>query len=68
MMPPRICGRVMYIASFVSGGSSATLPRQIWNDLLLQVNSTLAEVSTVILVFVTMFIPRAGTLRRLAAA
>jgi len=55
------------IALFVSGGSSATLPRQMWNDLLLQVNPTLAAVSTVILVFVTVFILAAETLRRRAA-
>jgi len=52
------------IALFVSGGSSSTLPRQMWNDLLLQVNPTLAAVSTVILVFVTVFILLAEALRR----
>ena len=52
------------IALFVSGGSSSTLPRQMWNDLLLQVNPTLAAVSTVILVFVTVFILAAEALRR----
>lgn len=54
------------IALFVSGGRTATLPRQMWNDLLLQVNPTLAAVSTVILVFVTVFIVLAETLRRRA--
>src|SRR5207248_2031385 len=44
------------IALFVSGGRTATLPRQMWNDLLLQVNPTLAAVATVILLFVTVFI------------
>ena len=58
----------MYVALFVSSGSSATLPRQMRNDLLLQVNSTLAAVSTAIVVFVTVFILRAGKLRRLGAA
>ena len=33
------------IALFVSGGNTSTLPRQMWNDLLLQVNPTLAAVS-----------------------
>jgi putative spermidine/putrescine transport system permease protein len=56
------------IALFVSGGRTATLPRQMWNDLLLQVNPTLAAVSTVILVFVTVFIVLAETLRRRATA
>ncbi len=56
------------IALFVSGGKTATLPKQMWNDLLLQVNPTLAAVSTVILVFVTIFIILAETLRRRAVA
>jgi putative spermidine/putrescine transport system permease protein len=56
------------IALFISGGSASTLPRQMWNDLLLQVNPTLAAVSTVILVFVTLFILMAELLRRRAVA
>jgi putative spermidine/putrescine transport system permease protein len=56
------------IALFVTGGSTSTLPRQMWNDLLLQVNPTLAAVSTVILVFVTVFIIAAEALRRRAVA
>lgn len=52
------------IALFITGGGSATLPRQMWNDLLLQVNPTLAAVSTVILLFVTLFILAAEALRR----
>jgi putative spermidine/putrescine transport system permease protein len=56
------------IALFVSGGSAATLPRQMWSDLLLQVNPTLAAVSTLILVFVTLFILAAEVLRRRAVA
>jgi putative spermidine/putrescine transport system permease protein len=56
------------IALFISGGSTSTLPRQMWNDLLLQVNPTLAAVSTVILVFVTLFILAAEFLRRRAVA
>ena len=55
------------IALFVSGGASSTLPRQMWSDLLLQVNPTLAAVSTVILVFVTLFILAAEALRRRGA-
>jgi putative spermidine/putrescine transport system permease protein len=56
------------VALFVTGGNTATLPRQMWNDLLLQVNPTLAAVSTVILVLVTLFIVVAETLRRRATA
>jgi putative spermidine/putrescine transport system permease protein len=55
------------IALFVTSGSSATLPRQMWNDLLLQVNPTLAAVSTVILVFVTVVVICAEMLRRRVA-
>ena len=56
------------IALFITGGSTSTLPRQMWNDLLLQVNPTLAAVSSLILVFVTMFIIMAELLRRRALA
>jgi putative spermidine/putrescine transport system permease protein len=56
------------IALFISGGSASTLPRQMWNDLLLQVNPTLAAVSTIILVFVTLFMLAAELLRRRAVA
>ncbi len=52
------------IALFVTGGSTSTLPRQMWNDLLLQVNPTLAAVSTVVLVFITLFIIVAEMFRR----
>jgi ABC-type spermidine/putrescine transport system permease subunit II len=54
------------IALFITGGSTSTLPRQMWNDMLLQVNPTLAAVSTVILVFVTAFVTAAELLRRRA--
>jgi putative spermidine/putrescine transport system permease protein len=52
------------VALFVSGGSSATLPKQMWNDLLLQVNPTLAAVSTIVLVIATVLIVLAELLRR----
>ena len=52
------------VALFITAGTSATLPRQMWNDLLLQVNPTLAAVSTVILLLITMFIVAAELLRR----
>jgi len=41
------------IALFVTGGAVSTLPRQLWNDLLLQINPTLAAVSTLVLVMMT---------------
>ena len=52
------------VALFVSGGSSATLPKQMWNDLLLQVNPTLAAVSTIVLLIATMLIVLAELLRQ----
>jgi ABC-type spermidine/putrescine transport system permease subunit I len=54
------------IALFVSGGLVSTLPRQMWNDMLMQVNPTLAAVSTVILVLITAMILAAEALRRRA--
>lgn len=55
------------IALFVSGGLVSTLPRQMWNDMLLQVNPTLAAVSTTILVIITVIIVAAEYLRRRSA-
>jgi ABC-type spermidine/putrescine transport system permease subunit II len=52
------------VSLFISGGSSATLPKQMWNDLLLQVNPTLAAVSTVVMVIATVLIVAAEWLRR----
>lgn len=52
------------VALFVSGGSTATLPKQMWNDLLLQVNPTLAAVSTIVLLIATVIIALAEYLRR----
>jgi putative spermidine/putrescine transport system permease protein len=54
------------ISLFITGGSTSTLPRRMWNDLLLQVNPTLAAVSTVVLLFVTVFIIAAEVMRRRA--
>lgn len=44
------------VALFISGGSSTTLPRQMWADALMNVSPTLAAVSSVILLFVTLVI------------
>ena len=55
------------ISLFVSGGLVSTLPRQMWNDMLLQVNPTLAAVSTVMLVLITTMILAAEALRRRSA-
>lgn len=40
------------IAMFVTGGLSATLPKQLWSDMLLAVSPELAAVSTLMLCFV----------------
>lgn len=52
------------IALFVAGGQTTTLPRQMWDNALLQVSPTLAAVATVVLVFMTAVILLAEYLRR----
>ncbi len=42
------------VALFVGGGVKTTLPKQLWDDILLQVTPTLAAASTVVLVVVTL--------------
>ncbi|EIM26402.1 ABC transporter permease subunit [Microvirga lotononidis] len=44
------------VALFISGGTSTTLPRQMWADALMNVSPTLAAVSTLILALVTVVI------------
>lgn len=44
------------IAIFVSGGVKTTLPKQMWDDMILQLNPTLAAVSVVVFVVVTMML------------
>ncbi len=41
------------IALFISGGLKSTLPKQMWDDMYLQLNPTLAAVSVVVLIIVT---------------
>lgn len=41
------------IAIFVSGGLKTTLPKQMWDDMILQLNPTLAAVSVVVFIVVT---------------
>jgi putative spermidine/putrescine transport system permease protein len=41
------------VAIFIGGGLKTTLPKQMWDDILLQVNPTLAAASVVVLVVVT---------------
>lgn len=44
------------IAIFVSGGIKTTLPKQMWDDMILQLNPTLAAVSVVVFVVVTVML------------
>ncbi len=44
------------IAIFISGGLKTTLPKQMWDDMFLQLNPTLAAVSVVVLVIVTLIL------------
>jgi putative spermidine/putrescine transport system permease protein len=44
------------IALFVSAGVASTLPKQMWDDASLQVSPTLAAISTLLLIFVTIVI------------
>ena len=52
------------IAIFVSGGLSSTLPKQMWGDMILQVNPTLAAVSTTLLLAVTVIVVALSFFRR----
>ena len=55
------------IALFVSAGAATTLPKQMWDDAILKVSPTLAAVSTLLLVFVTIVILVAEYFQRRAA-
>jgi putative spermidine/putrescine transport system permease protein len=55
------------IALFVSAGVATTLPKQMWDDAILKVSPTLAAVSTLMLVFVTVIILAAEFFQRRAA-
>ncbi|WP_426955628.1 ABC transporter permease subunit [Muricoccus radiodurans] len=55
------------VALFVSGGITVTLPKQMWDDMILQLNPTLAAVSTVVLVLVTALLVLAEWMRRRGA-
>jgi ABC-type spermidine/putrescine transport system permease subunit I len=54
------------IAIFVSGGIKTTLPKQMWDDMILQLNPTLAAVSVVVFVIVTILLLLAERFRRTA--
>ncbi|WP_245964183.1 ABC transporter permease subunit [Roseovarius spongiae] len=52
------------IALFISGGLKSTLPKQMWDDMYLQLNPTLAAVSVVILVIVTLMLVAAQRVQK----
>ncbi|MDB5374680.1 MAG: transporter permease, partial [Belnapia sp.] len=52
------------VALFVSGGITTTLPKQMWDDMILQLNPTLAAVSVVVFVLVTVLLVTAERLRK----
>ena len=52
------------IALFTTGGLSATLPKQMWDDAVLKVSPLLAAVSTVLLIFISAMILLAEWFRR----
>jgi putative spermidine/putrescine transport system permease protein len=54
------------IAIFISGGLATTLPKQMWDDMILQLNPTLAAVSVVVFVVVTVLLLIAERFRRTA--
>jgi putative spermidine/putrescine transport system permease protein len=53
------------VAIFVGGGLKTTLPKAMWDDMLLQVNPTVAAVSVVVLVIVASLFAVAQRLRRI---
>ncbi|KRQ02540.1 ABC transporter permease subunit [Bradyrhizobium manausense] len=56
------------IALFATGGLNATLPKQFWDEVTLQVSPVIAAVSTCLFVFMGLLIFVAERLRRRAAA
>ncbi len=55
------------IALFSSGGLNATLPKQFWDEVTLQVSPVIAAVSTCLLVFISVLIFAADRLRQRSA-
>ena len=52
------------IALFVTGGLDTTLPKKMWDSAVLQVDPTLAAVSTLLLLLITGVLLLAGWLGR----
>jgi putative spermidine/putrescine transport system permease protein len=56
------------IALFASGGLTATLPKQFWDEVTLQVSPVIAAVSTCLFVFIAILIWTADRLRQRGVA
>lgn len=56
------------IALFATGGLNATLPKQFWDEVTLQVSPVIAAVSTCLFIFIAALIFVAEQLRRRATA
>jgi putative spermidine/putrescine transport system permease protein len=56
------------ISLFASGGLTATLPKQFWDEVTLQISPVIAAVATCLFVFVAALISLAEWLRRRSAA
>jgi putative spermidine/putrescine transport system permease protein len=52
------------IAIFVSGGLKTTLPKQMWDDMLLAANPTLAAVSFVLVAAIAIIVFLLSIIRR----
>lgn len=52
------------IALFTSGGMTATLPKQLWDEVSLSISPILAAISTCLFLFVTVLICIVGRLNR----
>ncbi|MFT4194618.1 ABC transporter permease subunit [Ottowia sp.] len=56
------------ISLFASGGLSATLPKQFWDEVTLQISPVIAAVSTCLFAFIGLLITCADWLRRRTSA
>lgn len=56
------------IALFASGGMNATLPKQFWDEVTLQISPVIAAVSTCLFIFIAVLIWIAERLRRRSLA
>jgi ABC-type spermidine/putrescine transport system permease subunit II len=52
----------------VSGGLKNTLPKQMWDDMILQVNPTLAAVSLVMVVIIALLVLSPSLYKRIRRA